>query len=181
MQGRIIFLLEEPSMKSLLDGLLPHLFPGWQPGEHFLCVPHQGKSDLDRSVPIKLRAWQHPDDRFVIVRDNDNADCIDLKARFRALCRANHRPDTLVRLVCQDPMRQRINAVVMAGFAAFSGLAMAPAAAQAPYPDKPVTLVVPFAAGGPTDVVARMLAIPMGKSLLPAFVHWQTPSLQAQR
>ncbi len=33
------------------------------------------------------------------------------------------------------------------------------------FPDKPVTLVIPFAAGGPTDVVARMLAIPMGKSL----------------
>ena len=33
------------------------------------------------------------------------------------------------------------------------------------YPDKPVTLVIPFAAGGPTDVVARMIAIPMGKSL----------------
>lgn len=33
------------------------------------------------------------------------------------------------------------------------------------YPDKPITLVVPFAAGGPTDVVARMIAIPMGKSL----------------
>ena len=62
-------------------------------------------------------------------------------------------------------MRQRINAVVTAGFAALSVFAMAPAAAQAPYPDKPVTLVVPFAAGGPTDVVARMLAIPMGKSL----------------
>lgn len=38
------------------------------------------------------------------------------------------------------------------------------AAAQA-FPDKPVTLVIPFAAGGPTDVVARMVAIPMGKSL----------------
>lgn len=37
--------------------------------------------------------------------------------------------------------------------------------AQSAYPDKPITLVVPFAAGGPTDVVARMIAIPMGKSL----------------
>ena len=33
------------------------------------------------------------------------------------------------------------------------------------YPDKPVTLVIPFAVGGPTDVVARMISIPMGKSL----------------
>ena len=37
--------------------------------------------------------------------------------------------------------------------------------AQSAYPDRPITLVVPFAAGGPTDVVARMIAIPMGKSL----------------
>ncbi len=39
------------------------------------------------------------------------------------------------------------------------------AGAQAAFPDRPVTLVVPFAAGGPTDVVARMMAIPMGRSL----------------
>lgn len=47
--------------------------------------------------------------------------------------------------------------------AALSTLAFA-ASAQT-FPDHPVSLVVPFAAGGPTDVVARMLAIPMGKSL----------------
>lgn len=53
-----------------------------------------------------------------------------------------------------------------------ASLVLGAAQAQAPnaeaihkYPDKTVTLVVPFAAGGPTDVVARMMAIPMAKSL----------------
>lgn len=102
MAGRLIFLLEEPSMKALLDGLLPRLFPSWEPEIHFKCVPHQGKSDLDVSVPRKLKAWRIPGDRFVIVRDNDNADCAALKARYLALCDASGRPDTLVRLVCQE-------------------------------------------------------------------------------
>ena len=38
--------------------------------------------------------------------------------------------------------------------------------AQAAFPDdKPVTMVVPFAAGGPTDKVARELALSMSKAL----------------
>lgn len=102
MMGRIVFLLEEPSMKILLQGLLPRLFPGWIEFEHFVCISHEGKSDLDRSIPIKLKAWRVPGDRFVIVRDNDNAECIDIKARLLAMCRASGRPDTLVRLVCQE-------------------------------------------------------------------------------
>ncbi len=41
-----------------------------------------------------------------------------------------------------------------------------PARAQTPaYPAKTITLLVPFAAGGPTDVVARALGAVMGKSL----------------
>ena len=38
-----------------------------------------------------------------------------------------------------------------------------PALAQ--YPDKPITVIVPFAAGGPTDVVARLIGEHMSKTL----------------
>ncbi len=41
----------------------------------------------------------------------------------------------------------------------------APAMAQARYPDRPVTIIVPFAAGGPTDTVARLVAEAMGRDL----------------
>ena len=102
MQGRIVFLIEEPSMKFLLDRLLPRLLPGLIEGEHFQCVAHEGKSDLDRSIPRKLAAWREPGVRFVIVRDNDNAVCVEIKTRMCKLCGEAGRPDTLIRLVCQE-------------------------------------------------------------------------------
>jgi tripartite-type tricarboxylate transporter receptor subunit TctC len=42
---------------------------------------------------------------------------------------------------------------------------LAAPSARAAYPERPITLIVPFAAGGPTDVVARILAEPMSRTL----------------
>jgi tripartite-type tricarboxylate transporter receptor subunit TctC len=39
------------------------------------------------------------------------------------------------------------------------------AIAQKDWPTKSITLIVPFAAGGPTDSVARLISVPMGQSL----------------
>jgi tripartite-type tricarboxylate transporter receptor subunit TctC len=61
-------------------------------------------------------------------------------------------------------MNTPLKSIALAALAAFAVGMAATAHAQA-YPDKPITLIVPFAAGGPTDVVARMMAIPMGKAL----------------
>ena len=48
--------------------------------------------------------------------------------------------------------------------AAFALLSV-PAAAQGDYPTRPITIVVPFSAGGPTDTVTRLIAEPMSKTL----------------
>lgn len=85
-------------MQNLLEGLLPRLFPGLQ----FDCIAHEGKTDLERSIPRKLRAWREPGVRFVILRDNDSGDCIALKDRLSQLCREGGRDDALVRIVCQE-------------------------------------------------------------------------------
>lgn len=85
-------------MKVLLEDLLPKLYPDLR----FLCLEHEGKQDLEKSIPRKLKAWREPGVHFVVLRDNDGADCREVKKRLVELCAAGDRPETLVRIVCQE-------------------------------------------------------------------------------
>jgi tripartite-type tricarboxylate transporter receptor subunit TctC len=55
-------------------------------------------------------------------------------------------------------------------FAAFAAFAALPLAALAAWPEKPVRIVVTFAAGGASDIVARAIAEPLAKALGQAVV-----------
>jgi tripartite-type tricarboxylate transporter receptor subunit TctC len=61
-----------------------------------------------------------------------------------------------------------INRAVLLAVAAF--LACVPGAAAQVYPTRPVTIVVPYTAGGTTDVIARDLARRLEQRLGQPFV-----------
>ncbi|MGE8320529.1 MAG: tripartite tricarboxylate transporter substrate binding protein BugE [Comamonas sp.] len=54
---------------------------------------------------------------------------------------------------------------ILMGLTLIAATAGTTAFAQASYPSKPIRLIVPFAAGGTTDIVARVIADPLGREL----------------
>lgn len=95
---QLVFLLEEPSAQALLESFLqPRLPADWQAR----YVVFEGKQDLEGNLVRKLRGWRTPDSAFVVLRDQDAADCEAVKARLVALVRESGR-NALVRVACRD-------------------------------------------------------------------------------
>ena len=55
--------------------------------------------------------------------------------------------------------------IALAMLAAITVSGLAGSAAAQPYPSRPITLIVPFAAGGPTDTIARIVGDRMAQAL----------------
>ncbi|MBF0169779.1 MAG: DUF4276 family protein [Nitrospinae bacterium] len=95
----IVFFLEELSAVEMLKGILPKIMP-----EDCTCryVPFEGKSDLEKQLLIKLRSYQKPDARFVILRDKDAGDCKQIKAKLLDICAKSGKSDFIVRIACHE-------------------------------------------------------------------------------
>jgi hypothetical protein len=95
----IVFCLEEPSAREMLRGVLPKILPA-EVSTHYIIF--QGKQDLERHLVRRLRLWRLPETRFVVMRDQDSADCHSVKAKLVELCTQAGKGDSLVRVACRE-------------------------------------------------------------------------------
>lgn len=98
-------LTEEPSMELFLRGMLPRVLPK----EYVLDVncfirPHEGKSDLKKSIPKKIRAYQHLPYlvKVIIVHDQDSNDCIELKKKLIETIPVPSSIPYMIRIACKE-------------------------------------------------------------------------------
>ena len=97
----MVFLLEEPYAREMLKGTLPTILPS----PHSVSVTYitfHGKYDLEKRLEGKLRGWLKPQTLFVVLRDQDQGDCKDIKRQLVAKCNRTGKADALVRIACRN-------------------------------------------------------------------------------
>lgn len=95
----LIFFLEEPSAKEMLQGFLPRIIPANVTPRYIIF---EGKQDLRKQLEKRLRHWQQPDSCFVVMCDQDNEDCREVKKRLTSICCKAGKPHALARVVCHE-------------------------------------------------------------------------------
>jgi hypothetical protein len=95
----LVFFLEELSAQVMLEAYLPKILPG---GYQIQFVVFDGKSDLEKRLMQKLKGWNKPDCRFIVLRDQDSADCKKVKETLRQKCIEGNHPEALIRIACRE-------------------------------------------------------------------------------
>lgn len=96
----LIILVEEESMEATLDVILKKLNVS---KDKFFILVHEGARDLEKKLSYNLRSWKIPNIKFLILRDNDNADCIARKQALKdRIIDSGVKNQTIIRIVCQE-------------------------------------------------------------------------------
>lgn len=99
MSANWVFFLEEPSAEDFLRGFLQDRIP---PNVELHFQVFEGKQDLERQLIRRMRHWQRPNSRFLVMRDQDSGDCRVIKARLKALCLQAEQPHAVIRIACRE-------------------------------------------------------------------------------
>jgi hypothetical protein len=95
----LVCFLEEASAREFLKGVLSRLL---NDGISVKYVVFEGKQDLEKQIVKKMRNWQEPDSAFLVMRDQDAANCTTVKENLVRLCNEAHKPSALVRIACHE-------------------------------------------------------------------------------
>lgn len=95
----LVFFLEEPSAEEMLKGILPKILPKSIPVKY--CI-FEGKQDLEKRMPLRLRAWKDPNCAFLVMRDQDSGDCKKIKHNLLDLCSNAGDVSPVIRIACRE-------------------------------------------------------------------------------
>ncbi len=96
----LVICLEEFSARVFLEILLPTIIDvsEWD----IIYLVFEGKQDLMKNLPRRLKTWQNSHSQFLILRDQDSENCIQLKQRISKICLENGKPNALIRIACHE-------------------------------------------------------------------------------
>lgn len=106
MKKRFEILVEEHSMEVFLKNFLPRILPdSFELGINCFIYPHEGKRDLQKRLPKRIKAYQSYPQKVIllVIQDQDSSNCKVLKQKLLRLIReANGDTKHLIRIACKE-------------------------------------------------------------------------------
>ncbi len=96
----LVCLLEERSAEEMLKAIFSQLL---SEDIEVKYIVFEGKSDLEKNVERKLKGWQLPNSVFLIMRDKDGGNCLQIKKQLNEkVCASGQQTKTVIRIACSE-------------------------------------------------------------------------------
>jgi hypothetical protein len=97
----LVCFTEEKSAKAMLNIVLPKILPEYCNLSQIIAF--EGKNDLDKQIEKKLKHYNTPNTVFLILRDQDSSDCIEVKKQLLEKVRNSGKENiSIVRIACHE-------------------------------------------------------------------------------